>query len=48
MVDKGLEGKYTLRDLSREFNLDEPAFLQMKRQFSIDPDVSIYLKRFSL
>jgi len=31
--------------LAREFNLDEPAFLQLKRQFSIDPDVSIYLQK---
>lgn len=45
MIDKGLQGKYSLRDLAREFNLDEPAFLQLKRQFSIDPDVSIYLQK---
>ena len=45
MVDKGLEGKYSLRDLAREFNLDESAFLQLKRQFSIDPDVSVYLHK---
>jgi hypothetical protein len=45
MVDKGFEGKYSLRDLAREFNLDESAYLQLKRQFSIDPDLSIFLKK---
>ena len=47
MVHKGLEEKYTLRDLAREFNLDESAFLQLKRQFSVDPDLSIYIQKSS-
>ena len=33
--------------MSREFNLDESAFLQMKRQFQIDPDVSLYVHKTS-
>ena len=33
MVDRGEQSKFTLRDLQREFNLDDSAYLQIKRQF---------------
>lgn len=37
IVNKGEQSKYTLRDMVSEFNLDESAYLQIKRQFELDP-----------
>ena len=47
IVNKGEQSKYTLRDMMAEFNLDESALLQIRRQFEKDPETSYHLKKYS-
>ncbi len=47
IVNKGEQSKYTLRDMVSEFNLDESAYLQIKRQFELDPEIDHHLKRYA-